>query len=295
MIREADGQNSLSSPSERQPFSIGRITAGNRNDFSSVAPGRVRVDYVVRGHLSVMLGGRRAELGESALLLAAPNTPGKILASCGMEFELFQLEFLPDFSPGKADTSCVAAYLQDKCRFWIEDVGGGESQFELEELLREIQNEFAAQREGYLTALQADIIRMLVFFHRLRKKNSAGAKKSIADSPRKSILCSLQYIREHFTEPISLGQMARLVMLSSSYYSHLFKMATQKTFVEYINLLRIRRAMDLLQDTDGLIVDICFECGFQNVNHFNRMFKSIVGLSPREYRKRRSEALVAAS
>ena len=55
--------------------------------------------------------------------------------------------------------------------------------------------------------------------------------------------------------------------------------------MEYLNSLRIQKAMDLLKTTNDLVVDVCFESGFKNVNHFNRTFKSMVGVSPMQYRK----------
>ena len=86
-------------------------------------------------------------------------------------------------------------------------------------------------------------------------------------------------------EPIFIEDVARLAMLSQSYFSYLFKAITHKTFVEYLNSLRIQKAMDLLKVTNDLVVDVCFESGFKNVNHFNRTFKSMVGVSPMQYRK----------
>ena len=73
-------------------------------------------------------------------------------------------------------------------------------------------------------------------------------------------------------------------MLSPSYFSYLFKSITSKTFTEYLNTLRIASTQQLLKTTDKLILDICYEVGFNNVNHFNRMFKQSVGMSPKQYR-----------
>lgn len=273
-------------------FLLKRITRENSGDFSLPFPGMVRLDYIVRGKPAVTAGGRGIGLEKGSLLAASPGTECVLSAKDGRDFELLQIAFLPTFlNSGDCTDTYLAPFLAGCSHSWKGETCGGERQYELEELLREISGEYRAHREGCRLTIRADLVRLLVYFRRLLEKGREHT--AVPGTPKESVLCSLRYIRNHFTEQISLDQMARMVMLSPSYYSHLFKLATKKTFVEYINLLRIQKAMDLLRDTDGLIVDICYECGFQSVNHFNRMFKSLVGTSPREYRKRKRNVLVA--
>ena len=271
-----------------------KITGESSGDFSLVPHDMAQVDYVVRGSLKITAGGRETTLEKGAVLTAAPGTDCAF--SAGEGFELLQIAFLPEFLSGEDGIDIyLAPLVSGQSRFWQGNTRGGERQYELEELLQELSGEYHAKREGCRLTIRADLVRLLVYCRRLRDRNRERerARGPASGTPKESVLCSLRYIRSHFTEQISLDQMARMVMLSPSYYSHLFKMATRKTFVEYINLLRIRKATGLLRNTDGLIVDICYECGFQSVNHFNRMFKSLVGTSPREYRKLQRNVLVA--
>jgi YesN/AraC family two-component response regulator len=76
-------------------------------------------------------------------------------------------------------------------------------------------------------------------------------------------------------------------MVSGSYFRYLFKNLTQKTFTEYVNYLRIKRATELLvKNYTDSVYDICFAVGFNNINYFNRLFKQQAGLSPLQYRKK---------
>ena len=75
-------------------------------------------------------------------------------------------------------------------------------------------------------------------------------------------------------------------MFSQSYFSYLFKSITSKTFIEYLNQLRILKAMELLKTTDKRVLDICYEVGYNNVNNFNRLFRQQTGTSPLVYRKK---------
>ena len=63
-----------------------------------------------------------------------------------------------------------------------------------------------------------------------------------------------------------------------------FKKATGKTFTKLVNEYRIVHATKLLQENQTSITDICFECGFNNFSHFNKLFKEFTGESASKYR-----------
>jgi AraC-like DNA-binding protein len=62
-----------------------------------------------------------------------------------------------------------------------------------------------------------------------------------------------------------------------------------RTFVEYITYIRIQNSINLLVSTDLQIIDICLQSGFNNIGHFNKMFKRFTGITPSEYRKQTGE------
>jgi AraC-like DNA-binding protein len=93
-----------------------------------------------------------------------------------------------------------------------------------------------------------------------------------------------QYIREHFTEEISLGQVAKAVNTSTFYFCKMFKKFTGINFTEYLSRVRIENARNLLLNPNLRISEIAYEVGFQSLTHFNRVFKKIVGQSPSEFR-----------
>jgi AraC-like DNA-binding protein len=92
------------------------------------------------------------------------------------------------------------------------------------------------------------------------------------------------YILEHQTEDLSLGQVARAVNTSSFYFCKIFKQSTGINFTEYVSRVRIERAKNLAINPNLRISEIAFEVGFQSLTHFNRVFKRITGASPTEYR-----------
>ncbi len=94
----------------------------------------------------------------------------------------------------------------------------------------------------------------------------------------------LAYCAEHFAEEITVRQMAEKLYISESYISKIFSEKLKYGFREYINALRIDKAKSLLEHSDKKIVDVMYECGFRNQSSFNRIFRSLCGVSPREYK-----------
>ncbi len=94
----------------------------------------------------------------------------------------------------------------------------------------------------------------------------------------------LEYCTEHFTENITVKQIAEDLYVSQSYISKIFSNKLKYGFREYINAMRIDKARSLLENSNKKIVDIMYECGFENQSSFNRVFRSICGVSPKEYR-----------
>ena len=93
-----------------------------------------------------------------------------------------------------------------------------------------------------------------------------------------------QFIREHHTEDLSLGQVAAAVHTSIFYFCKLFRKVTGTTFTEFVSRTRIEKAKNLLLNPNLRVSEIAYEVGFQSLTHFNRVFKKIVGESPTEYR-----------
>ncbi|GHH99037.1 helix-turn-helix domain-containing protein [Neobacillus kokaensis] len=104
------------------------------------------------------------------------------------------------------------------------------------------------------------------------------------DHTLKSIQKAMEYIEEHFLEAITLEKVASHVHLSPTYFSRIFKNATGSNFVEYITYLRIEKAKELLKDLNYTVYQIAFEVGYSNSHYFSRVFKTLVGKTPSDYR-----------
>jgi YesN/AraC family two-component response regulator len=95
----------------------------------------------------------------------------------------------------------------------------------------------------------------------------------------------VQHINRNFMQKITLDDVSKQFYISRFYLSKTFKETTGFTFVEYLNSVRIKEAQKLLIITNKKIIQISYEVGFGSVAHFGRVFKTITGYSPLQYRK----------
>lgn len=100
----------------------------------------------------------------------------------------------------------------------------------------------------------------------------------------KAVRLSMNYIRDHYTQPISLEQVAAEVYLTPEYFSRIFKEETGVTFVNYLTDVRLRHSVQLLETTALRVQDVAQQVGYPNVSYFSTIFKKKYGMSPYEYR-----------
>jgi AraC-like DNA-binding protein len=106
------------------------------------------------------------------------------------------------------------------------------------------------------------------------------------ESPRNDIIAKAQkFIEDNLTEQIDFSNYAREQNISLGYFRSIFKSATGLPPVEYLNRLRMVRAVEYLKDHTMTIGDVSAAVGIYDPNYFSRLFRKIIGYSPREFRK----------
>ena len=95
---------------------------------------------------------------------------------------------------------------------------------------------------------------------------------------------AISYIAQHYNTNLTLGEVATHVHLNSAYFSTLFKDCTETTFKEFLNIVRVEEAKNLLSNTDYSIIDIAVAVGFDNQSYFSKVFKRYTGLTPKQFR-----------
>ncbi len=114
--------------------------------------------------------------------------------------------------------------------------------------------------------------------------SSSYAKVTVEDDSRR-ILKVKNFISKNYMDELRLTELASLAGMSSSAFSRFFKLHTGRNISEYIIDLRLGYAARMLVDTAKSISEIGFDCGFNNLSNFNRIFKKKKGCSPSEFRE----------
>ncbi|MDQ0116030.1 response regulator transcription factor [Paenibacillus harenae] len=96
---------------------------------------------------------------------------------------------------------------------------------------------------------------------------------------------AIQFLDNHLHEPVSMRDIADHLHMNASYFSVLFKEQTGLTFSEYLTRRRVQRAKELLSGTRQTIAEISDQVGYQTAKYFVKVFRSIEGMSPGQYRK----------
>ncbi|WP_321426591.1 AraC family transcriptional regulator [uncultured Bacteroides sp.] len=99
------------------------------------------------------------------------------------------------------------------------------------------------------------------------------------------ILKALRYIRKNIDKTININQLSGLCFLTDDHFIRLFKKEMKCTPTQYINQKKIERAQVMLIIDDLPIKEIAYNLSFDNISYFNKLFKSLTGLTPGEYKK----------
>ena len=98
---------------------------------------------------------------------------------------------------------------------------------------------------------------------------------------------TMEYVRANFDKKLTLDEIARNAFLSKAYLSSIFKEEIGESLTNYINRVRIEKSKILLLDKEVSLIDIANLCGFEDQSYFTRVFKKMVGISPKKYRDSR--------
>ncbi|KGE16982.1 response regulator [Paenibacillus wynnii] len=130
-----------------------------------------------------------------------------------------------------------------------------------------------------------NIVPQVVIRMRTASASQAFEPEPNKGSGEKAIDVALQFIKEHYSEDLTLEKMASVVFLNPAYFSQLFKQKTGQGYKEYVTTLRLEQAKRLLLIPKLKLAEIAERVGYQDMRHFTQMFRKRYHLTPTEYRQ----------
>ena len=232
--------------------------------------GRVSIDLekisVKEGDICLILPGQLHSID------ANPNTSLKISM---IQFPLFLLSgstgnddafaFLKPLSKGEQ----VIPWLITPDYGWYDDFR------QCFEEMFQLQTFYSA---AYPLGIKSNLFRLfyLLFYNEPSVKPKSRPQKSVVKTKQ-----IISYITEHYSEPLSTEQMAKVCDFSESHFIKFFKSTIGITFTECLNSYRLSQASRLLlANANEPIMDTARKCGFNSISYFNRVFKKKYGITP---------------
>lgn len=154
--------------------------------------------------------------------------------------------------------------------------------------------DYVAMTEAFLRIrVQTGLSRLTAFLQLIDLVLNHSRHTSLSDEPVGGELSEKEgtrmhaiydYTLKHFNKEVSVGDAAEVVHMTPEAFCRFFKKHTRKTYVTFLNEVRVEQACRKLKSSDDkLIAEIAYSCGFGNVSHFNRVFRKVTGKTPREF------------
>lgn len=144
---------------------------------------------------------------------------------------------------------------------------------------------YCCREIGFELRCLSDLYRLFAYFVALVPSHYERESESFRSKEKERRLTRIiNYIHQHYTEKLTLSELAETENLSMTYLSHLFKSAINMSFQEYLNSLRFEHALLLLKKTDMSVIDICLESGFSDSKYLNKRLESAYNMSLKDFR-----------
>jgi len=153
-------------------------------------------------------------------------------------------------------------------------------------LMNEILEEYNKKEYAFELAVLTGINRLFLWVLRYWKQKNLHFNQFtiLSDADLAMLEKLIKYIEQNYSEDMNLKDIAKMCGMSYSYFSRYFKKIMGKTFSDYLNFIRITEAEKLLLATNMNVTETAMRVGFTNPSYFIKKFKSIKGISPKQYK-----------
>jgi len=233
-----------------------------------------------QGEIICNIEGKAIYLTEGQCMLINQNVIHNIdIASETATFTYIQFN-ISDFLK---NTNTLYIHNKDNVKYYID-----KNHKDLSALFEDIFDEYTGQKENYEIYIHSCILKLIVYMSRL---NIINIRKLSGNNADDIVYNTIKYLHKNYNQPLTLDKISEEFNISKYHLSHIFKNITGSTIMEFLTSIRFSHIEALLIKTNKNVSQIAYECGFTSIQHFNKVFKKIKGLSPTQYRHYSHEIL----
>ncbi len=243
--------------------------------------------YIKSGSGVFEIGEQNVSVGSNDIVIIKPNQSHKlnVKSEGGCDFIVLYFKFMDQTEHTLSEVS-----LGDFINFVSGRESGSFIKLKVSQkndiivLLNRILKEQTSDQLGSDLLNYLMLMELFVLISRALKAEWENSIKNKSPKIKELMQSAIQFVHNNFEREISITDIAKYVFLSPSYFTRAFKENTGLSPMQYLLNIRIKRACELLQETDQKVGEIALSVGFSNQQRFNDMFKKQTNMTPMQYR-----------
>lgn len=251
----------------------------------------IEIIFVTKGSVNIGYNGQIIQVHEGEIFVIGSGESHYFVASPGSNRLVFQFDlalFRDTLFKEKGYTELVQLFekAENHSVNWPY-----ETREKVVNCLRELFKEMTQLEVGYEYAMISQLLRLMTIYYReIPFKQDQAKKVSFVEAVNnhdtlERLNAIFMYVENHFTEGMTLDDIAEVVGFSPYYFARFFKKNTGQTFMQFLTDYRINQAKYILSHEKIPMIEVAEKSGFSSVKTFHHVFKEQVGVSPLKYQK----------
>ncbi len=273
------------------PFTVyGAIHSEYLRGFPLHWHDEMEIIYVKSGAMNVTVQNNDFNLYDGDMIFVQPQVIHSINHKDNLNSEYYNILFrLSLLDSGKAD-ACFQKYIEPVYSQKVMIPSCVKSNSKLHKKLLPFVSQLielnAGQDDNSELIIKSCIFGIMHFI--CMNCSPANEEEQYNISLNSKLKKTLEYIRNNYSENITVEKAANLSNFSASHFSKMFRQLTGSSFTQYLKNYRLEMASDKLENNESKVSEIAFECGFNNLSYFTRAFCEKYHKTPSEFRKNKN-------
>ena len=243
----------------------------------------IQLFFLVQGHAFIECGKNQIYAGPNSIVVINSNEL-HYMKSLSDDLTYYIIRFDPYFLFSNQVDLCQTKYIAPLSQNLISFNNLIENDNEILNCVNEMIREYFKKEIGYELSVKSYIYQLIVILMR-GYINNIYTKKEISTKVNnlKRFELVFQYIELNYNEKILISDLSEMLNITTYHFCRLFKQLSGKTVIDYINNIRLEKAIPYLKEDKLNITEIALKCGFDDINYFSRIFKKYYNVSPTKF------------